>query len=344
MLNVINFVDKLNYLKKNQKELDKMASKFGMVKCYFEHGLWSSNQVKDAVSKGMINAGEYKAITGEDFKEAILKKADKIKKTKALRQYIVNTFTDQVFTGNPAGVCIMQERISDELMSKIAVENKLSNTCFALKNGSRYSLRLFTPGGEIDLCGHATLAAAYVVLNFFEKNNETLEFDTISGKIKVTKNDDVYEIDLPESELISVPVTEQMTEALGARPAEAFLGRDLLCVFENENDVINMRPKKKRLIGLDGLVTHVTAPSESKKYDCVSRSFAPKCEIAEDPVSGAAYCLTAPYWFKRLKTNIIVARQASKRGGTVFCKTLKKGRVILCGKAVLYSEAEIFVD
>jgi len=321
-----------------------MAGKFGMVKCYFEHGLWSSNQVKDAVSKGMITVEEYKNITGEDYEEAVLKKADKIKKSNALRQYIVNTFTEEIFTGNPAAVCVTRERISDELMSKIAVENKLSNTCFVLKNGGSYTLRLFTPGGEINLCGHATLAAAYVLLNFFEKNKETLEFDTVSGKIRVTKNDDVYEIDLPESELISVPVTDQIEEALGVRPKEAYLGRDLLCVFDKESDVINMRPKKKRLIGLDGLVTHVTAPSDSKKYDCVSRSFAPKCKISEDPVSGAAYCLTAPYWFKRLNTNIIVARQASKRGGTVYCKTIKKGRVILCGKAVLYSEAEIFID
>ncbi|MEA4973563.1 hypothetical protein SDC9_83262 [bioreactor metagenome] len=321
-----------------------MAGKFGMVKCYFEHGLWSSNQVKDAVSKGMITSGEYKAITGEVFEEAILKKADKIKKTKALRQYIVNTFTEEVFTGNPAAVCVTQEYISDELMNKIAVENKLSNTCFAFKDGSSYNLRLFTPGGEIDLCGHATLAAAYVILNFFEKNKDILEFDTISGKIKVTKNYDVYEIDLPESELISVPVTDQMAEALGIRPKEAFLGRDLLCVFDKEEDIISMRPKKKRLVGLDGLVTHVTAPSESEKYDCVLRSFAPKCKITEDPVSGAAYCLTAPYWFRRLNKNVMVSRQASRRGGTVYCKTIKKGRIILCGKAVLYSEAEIFVD
>lgn len=321
-----------------------MAGKFGMVKCYFEHGLWSSNQVKDAVTKGMITSGEYKVITGDDFEEAILKKADKIKKTKALRQYIVNTFTEEVFTGNPAAVCVTQEYISEELMNKIAAENRLSNTCFALKDGSAYNLRLFTPGGEIDLCGHATLAAAYVILNFFEKKKENLEFDTMSGRISVTKNDDVYEIDMPESKLVSVPVTDQMEEALGARPVEAFLGRDLLCVFEKEENVINIRPKKKKLIGLDGLVTHVTAPSESKKYDCVSRSFAPKCKISEDPVSGAAYCLTAPYWFRRLNKNIMVARQASKRGGTVYCKTLKKGRVILCGKAVLYSEGEIFVD
>lgn len=321
-----------------------MANKFGMVNCYFEHGLWSSNQVKDAVLKGMITSGEYKVITGEEFKEAVLKKTDKIKKTKVLKQYIVNTFTEEVFTGNPAAVCITQENISNELMCKIAVENRLSNTCFAHKNDSGYNLRLFTPGGEIDLCGHATLAAAYVILNFIDKKKEILEFETISGKIKVTKNDDVYEIDLPESELVSVPVTEKMVEALGAKPKEAFLGRDLLCVFDKEDEVINMKPRRKRLIGLDGLVTHVTAPSASEKYNCVSRSFAPKCKVAEDPVSGAAYCLTAPYWFKRLNTNVIVAHQASKRGGTVYCKTLKKGRVILCGKAVLYSEAEIFVD
>ncbi len=320
-----------------------MARKYGMVKCYFEHGLWSANQVKDAVTKGLISSDEYKEITGEDFDIAYLKeRAGKNKKNKCIKQYIVDAFTDEIFSGNPSAVCILNHPISDELMQKIAVENRLVETTFVLKRGNSYNLRWFTARGEIDMCGHAVLAAAYVIMNFYEKNKEVLEFDTLDGKIGIIKNDDVFEMDFPQYQLKTIPVTDDMSEAIGAVPREAFLGRDLLLVLENEDTVINLAPDMERLKLLPGLETHVTA--KGSRYDCVARSFSPKLGVDEDPVCGIGHCYIAPYWQVKLGQNVLVSRQVSKRGGTVYCKMFKEGRVKLCGKAVLYSEAEIYVD
>lgn len=225
-----------------------MANKYGMVRCYFEHGLWSSNQVKDAVTKGLITSEEYKDITGEDFDAAYLKeRAGKNKKNKTIRQYIVDAFTDEVFSGNPAAICILNNPISDELMQKIAIENRLVETTFVLRKGSSYNLRWFTARGEIDMCGHALLAAAYVILNFYEKNKEVIEFETLDGVITVIKNDDVFELDFPQYQLKKIPVTDEMAEAVGAVPLEAYLGRDLLLVLDSEDTVINLKPDMEKL-------------------------------------------------------------------------------------------------
>ena len=320
-----------------------MANKYGMVKCYFEHGLWSANQVKDAVTKGLITSTEYKDITGEDFDIAYLKeRGNKSKKNKCIKQYVVDAFTDEVFSGNPAAICILNNPIPDELMQKIAIENRLVETTFVLKRANSYNLRWFTPKGEIDMCGHAVLAAAYVILNFYEKNKEVIEFDTLDGKITIIKNDDVYEMDFPQYQLKSIPVTEEMIDALGAVPKEAYLGRDLLLVLEDEDTVINLKPDQEKLAHMHGLITHVTA--KGSRYDCVARSFAPKIGMEEDPVCGLGHCYIAPYWKEKLGQNGLVSRQVSKRGGTVYCKMIKEGRVKLCGKAALYSEADIYVD
>lgn len=320
-----------------------MANKYGMVKCYFEHGMWSANQVKDAVTKGLITSDEYKKITGEEFNIAYLKEREnKSKKNKCIKQYTVDTFTDEVFSGNPAAICMLNSPISDELMQKIAIENRFGETTFVTKKGNDYSLRWFTSKGEIDMCGHAVLAAAYVILNFYEKTKDIIEFNTSDGKITVVKNDDVFEMDFPRYNLEKINVTDEMSEAVGVVPEEAFLGRDLLLVMKNEEDVVNMKPDMEKLSKLDCLITHVTA--RGSEYDCVARSFSPKIGIDEDPVCGLGHCYIAPYWKDKLGQNILVSRQVSKRGGTVYCKMFKEGRVKLCGKAALYSEAEIYVD
>lgn len=322
-----------------------MANKYAMVKCYFEHGLWSPNQVLDAVSKGMITSDEYRAITGKDFdEETLLKKNIDAKKYRKLKQYIVHTFTDRIFSGNPAAVCVVQEELSDELMQKITIETRLTNTCFAVKKGEHYSLRLFTPGGETDICGHATLAAAHVVLNLYEKKRDSIDFDTLSGIINVVKNDNVYEIALPVYGFERIPVTDLMEEAFGVRPIEAYWGKDMLCVFENEQAIAKMKPKVKKMMQLDGTFINVTAKADSDKYDFVSRCFAPKFKVAEDPISGASYCLMAPYWFEKLGKNVLAAKHVSKRGGLVYCKNVTPGYVTVCGKAVLYSDADIYID
>lgn len=258
-----------------------------------------------------------------------------------MKCYHVDAFAEKVFEGNPAAVCVLDKYPSDELMLKIAIENNLSETAFAVKEGENYHLRWFTPGGEIDLCGHATLGTSYVLFSFFEKEATSITFNTMSGPLTVVKKGDLLEMDFPAYELKEVPVTDQMEEIFGVRPVEAWLGRDLLCVFEKEADVVNMAPDHGRITELDGLLQHVTA--KGTDYDSVSRSFCSKLAITEDPVCGSGHCHIVPFWAQKLGKNQIIARQASKRGGTLHCN-LNGDRVTLAGSAVLYSIAELYVE
>lgn len=255
-----------------------------------------------------------------------------------MKQYIVDAFTDKLFSGNPAAVCIMENWLPQDLMMKIAEENNLSETAFVVKEGNEYRLRWFTPGGEVDLCGHATLAAAYVINRFFEPKANTFNFITMCGQITVTKNDGLFEMDLPSYSMKRIDVTDEMAIAIGAMPLEAYIGRDLLCIFENEDDIRNMKPDITKVHELDGLLLLVTA--RGREYDCVSRSFAPKCNIDEDPVCGSGHCHIIPYWAKKLGKNKLTAYQASKRGGTLFCEYLGE-RVKISGNAVLFSIANL---
>ena len=223
-------------------------------------------------------------------------------------------------------------------MLHIAIENNLSETAFAVKEGDFYHLRWFTPGGEIDLCGHATLACAFVLLNFYEEGSKHILFHTMSGELIVEKRGTLYEMNFPAYDLHPVPVTSQIIEAIGAIPKEAYMGRDLLCVFDSEDTVRGLQPDLEKLKALDGLLLHVTA--KGTETDCVSRSFAPKCQVAEDPVCGSGHCHIIPYWAKISGKSELIAYQASGRGGTLYCR-IQDGRVILAGKAVLYSCAEI---
>lgn len=258
-----------------------------------------------------------------------------------MKQYVVDAFTDQVFGGNPAAVCVMDHWLSEDTMQKITWENNLSETAFAVKEGSLYHLRWFTPGGEIDLCGHATLATAFVILSFYEKDADTVRFTTRSGELTVSRRGELLEMDFPSYALAPAAVTEEMTRALGARPKEAWLGRDLLCVFDSEETVRRMAPDMEQLLTVPGLLVHVTAAGT--ETDCVSRSFGPKLEIPEDPVCGSGHCHIVPYWADALGKNELVAYQASRRGGTLFCRR-DDSRISLSGKAVLFSAAELFID
>lgn len=256
-----------------------------------------------------------------------------------MKQYTVDTFTDKVFSGNPAAVCIMQEWLSDEVMLNIAAENNLSETAFAVKEDEKYHLRWFTPGGEIDLCGHATLAAAFILMSFYESEKNQIIFSTLSGNLTVKKNDNMFEMDFPMYKLTEVPVTNIMTEAIGIEPVKAYKARDLLCVLPSEDDVINHAPDMEKASLLDGLLLHTTAAG--KNSDCISRSFAPKLNVSEDPVCGSGHCHIIPYWASKLNKKELIAYQASKRGGTLYC-SVNGGRVILGGKAVLFGKSEIF--
>ncbi|MFF2290990.1 PhzF family phenazine biosynthesis protein [Peribacillus butanolivorans] len=256
-----------------------------------------------------------------------------------MKYYVVDAFAEKVFEGNPAGVCIMEEWLSDDTMQKIATENNLSETAFAVKEGESYRLRWFTPADEIELCGHATLATAYVIANYYENNVEEIKFQTMSGELVVLKKDELYEMDFPSRMPEEFPLTDQIVEALGVKPIETYLGRDLMLVLEKEEDVQNASPDFSMLEKLpDGLGVSITA--KSNKYDFVSRSFFPKLKVNEDPVCGSAHCNFIPYWAKRLGKNEMVARQLSKRGGTLYCKS-SGDRVKISGSAVLYAIADL---
>lgn len=257
-----------------------------------------------------------------------------------MKQYVVDAFTDKVFSGNPAAVCVLDKSLSDELMQKITTENNLSETAFAIKDGDGYKLRWFTPGGEIDLCGHATLATAYTIFRFYDKEAQSLSFSTLSGILTVKRNGKLLEMDFPAYKLAPTAITDEIIDALGVRPAAAFMGRDLLCVMESESDVRTAAPDQEKLLKLDGLLVHLTA--KGRDFDCVSRSFAPKCGVDEDPVCGSGHCHIVPYWAETLKKDSLTAYQASRRGGVLYCR-IDGERIVLAGEAALFAESEIHV-
>ena len=257
-----------------------------------------------------------------------------------MRQYVVDTFTDTVFKGNQAAICVLDKWLSEQTMMDITLENNFSETAFMVKNGEIYELRWFTPGGEIDLCGHATLAAAYVIMQFIETDRNTVGFQTKSGLLTVEKNNNLYEMDMPAYELLQVPITDEMERAIGVRPVEAWKGRDLVCVLETEEQVRNIMPDQKIIKGLDGLLLHVTATG--KEFDCVSRTFAPKMGVTEDAVCGSGHCHIVPLWAEKLNKQKVCAFQASPREGVLYC-CMNGNRVYIAGNAALYSIAELYL-
>ena len=256
-----------------------------------------------------------------------------------MKQYIVDAFTRERFSGNPAAVCVMDRWPAEESMKKLAMENNLSETAFIVKEEQGYHLRWFTPGTEVELCGHATLASAFVILNFYEPQNDEVCFRTMSGLLTVRRKGSLYEMDFPTYELKEIPVTDEMERAFGVRPVKAVLGLDLVCVFATEEQVRQMQPDQDLLLKLEGRMQHVTA--KGQEADCVSRSFGPKLAIAEDPVCGSAHSQVAVYWSKELGKAKIHAYQASKRGGHLYCEMLENGRIAISGEAVLVARTEI---
>ena len=256
-----------------------------------------------------------------------------------MKQYIVDAFTGKPFSGNPAAVCVMEEWPSEDFMQKLAVENNLSETAFLVKEGDGWRLRWFTPGTEVDLCGHATLASSFVMLNDYEKEQDSVQFYTRSGTLTVARKGGLYEMDFPVCPQREIPVTDDMEAAFGIRPVKALLGDDLLCVFANEEEISRIAPNQMLLLNLDGRGQNVTAPGT--KSDCVSRSFFPKLAIPEDPVCGSAHCQIAPYWAEVKGKKEIHAYQASKRGGHLYCRLTDNGRIAISGEATLVAVAEI---
>lgn len=255
-----------------------------------------------------------------------------------MKQYIIDAFTDELFKGNPAGVCVMDEWISDYLMANIAKENNLSETAFVVKENDVYHIRWFTPGGEIDFCGHATLAASYILFRFYCSNIDHIHLVGQIGSLYISRNEDWIEMEFPPYNLHPIEITALMEEAIGIRPKEAYQDRDVLLIVDDEETVKNIKVDLNKLEKLDGACVAVSA--KGKKYDCVSRVFAPRLKIDEDPVTGSTHCMIAPYWASKLNKNELIAYQASSRTGVLKIK-IDNQRVFISGKAVLYSVGDI---
>lgn len=259
-----------------------------------------------------------------------------------LNYFIVDAFAEEVFKGNPAAVYVLNEWLPDDTMQKIAIENNLSETAFTVIRDNYYELRWFTPDREIDLCGHATLATAFVLFNYFDINDATIEFRTrFSGKLFVKKKKDLFQMDFPSLPPEQTEILVEYEEALGVKIQEAYLGRDLFFVISSENEVAKLAPNFSKMEQLEkGVGVIVTAPGKS--VDFVSRTFFPKLTINEDPVCGSAHSNLIPYWASKLNKKTLVAHQLSKRSGELYCELLEN-RVLISGRAVMYAEGIAYI-
>lgn len=255
-----------------------------------------------------------------------------------MKQYIVDAFTDKLFHGNQAAICVLDTWLDDKMMMQIAKENNFSETAFTVKTSDGYNLRWFTPGSEVKLCGHATLATSYVLFHFYEKTTDKIVFHTLSGDLFVKKEGDYIVMDFPVLQCNKTAINDLMIEAFKTAPSEAYIDDRLMLVYENEQIIRDMKPdfNKVSLLHEHGVV--VTAPG--KEYDCVSRYFAPRLKVNEDPVTGSAHCMITPYWTQRLGKKQLHAYQASERGGELLCE-LNENRVVIKGKATLYSIGDL---
>lgn len=252
--------------------------------------------------------------------------------------YQIDVFSDKLFSGNPAAVIPLEQWLPDHAMQAIAEENNLSETVFFVPVDEHFHIRWFTPNKEVKLCGHATLASAFVLFELLGYKKEQIIFDSLSGPLIVTSQNGVLTMDFPAQVPVRCDVPEALVNGLGAMPFECYKNEDYFVVFDNEDDVLNIKPEHRYLEQLDLRGVIVTAPSV--KQDFVARFFAPKFGIPEDPVTGSAYTQLTPYWSKRTGKTKLSARQVSQRGGQVFCE-LKGKRVFISGRAVKYMEGVI---
>jgi len=258
-----------------------------------------------------------------------------------LSLYVVNAFTNKPFAGNPAAVCPLDARLPDDTMQSIAAQNNLSETAFFVKEGDDYRIRWFTPACEAKLCGHATLASAYVLFNELQYEGAVLRFESKSGSLTVSRDEDRLALNFPVWKLQPADNIDAVAGAIGQAPAKiCYGGDDLIAILENESQVVNIKPDFSLVKNLRARGLIVTAPGD--KVDFVSRFFAPAAGIPEDPVTGSAHCALTPYWSAELGKTKLTARQVSARGGDLICE-LQGERVKIAGNAQLYAKGHIFV-
>jgi PhzF family phenazine biosynthesis protein len=255
--------------------------------------------------------------------------------------YQVDAFSSRLFAGNPAAVCPLEAWLPDEVMQNIAAENNLAETAFFVPEGNAYRLRWFTPTVEVDLCGHATLATAWVIMNCLTESLESVSFETLSGQLIVRRAGDLYSLDFPARPPQHCQVHPRLIEALGTVPIEVLAARDYMVVYQSEEQILTLQPNMELLSQMDRFAIIVTAPGIGG-VDFVSRFFAPAHGVPEDPVTGSAHCTLIPYWSRRLNKTTMRALQLSKRGGELWCEN-RGDRVTISGRGVLYLEGKIAV-
>lgn len=252
--------------------------------------------------------------------------------------YHVNAFTERAFGGNPAAVCPLGKWLSDELMQAIASQNNLSETAFIVHEKGSYRIRWFTPGVEVDLCGHATLASAFVLFATDPEVGDCIMFKSRSGELTVSRHDQRIRLDFPVKPLTAVDYRAVVARVTGIQPRTTLMADDLIAVYRSAAEIANMCPDFYAMRELPGRGLVVTAPGND--CDFVSRWFGPNVGVEEDPVTGSSHCSLAPYWHKQLNQSSYIAKQLSKRGGTLYCR-LDGERVLIEGEAMMYLRGEI---
>ena len=260
----------------------------------------------------------------------------------SLKMYQVDAFANEIFSGNPAAVCPLEEWLPDQVMQSIAMENNLSETAFFIRQQGKYLIRWFTPEIEIGLCGHATLAAAHILYSELGLQTNDFEFHTKNRDVlKIKREEEIIAMDFPShAPKEANQDIDEISDALQLKPVSFLSGLYGLAVFENESQVLKLEPNLAAIKNLDHEGIIVTAPSTS--VDFVSRFFGPKLGIPEDPVTGGAHCVLIPYWSERLNKKHMKAKQISKRGGELYCHQ-HEGRVTIGGKATTYLRGEILL-
>ncbi len=255
--------------------------------------------------------------------------------------YQIDAFASKLFEGNPAAVCPLDEWLPDEIMQSIALENNLSETAFFVPKGNGYHIRWFTPASEVDLCGHATLASAYVLFNILGYKKDRIEFDSKSGILVVTKDNEQTVMDFPAQPPVLCDIPREIVGAFDVAPIECLKSEDYIVVFKHEIDIESANPDFGQLIKLDLRGVIITA--ESTSYDFIARFFAPKYGIPEDPVTGSAYTQLTPYWASKIGSKRFRVKQVSSRGGELTCEMVDD-RVLISGKAIKYLEGKINIE